>query len=82
MNTSIIKIHKRLITPNQVCYCYLYNISVLVAQWTRARGYEPRCRGFESLLAQDFLLSRMSKKLDIILSNWTIIFLQWGVAKW
>ena len=22
-----------------------------VAQWTRARGYEPRCRGFESLLA-------------------------------
>jgi len=24
----------------------------LVAQWTRARGYEPRCRGFESLLAQ------------------------------
>ena len=24
----------------------------LVAQWTRARGYEPRCRGFESLLAR------------------------------
>ena len=24
----------------------------LVAQWTRARGYEPRCQGFESLLAQ------------------------------
>lgn len=24
----------------------------LVAQWTRALGYEPRCRGFESLLAQ------------------------------
>ncbi len=23
-----------------------------VAQWTRARGYEPRCRGFESLLAR------------------------------
>jgi hypothetical protein len=23
-----------------------------VAQWIRARGYEPRCRGFESLLAQ------------------------------
>ena len=22
-----------------------------VAQWIRARGYEPRCRGFESLLA-------------------------------
>ena len=25
----------------------------LVAQWTRARGYEPRCQGFESLLAQE-----------------------------
>ena len=24
----------------------------LVAQWTRARGYELRCRGFESLLAR------------------------------
>ena len=24
----------------------------LVAQWTRARGYEPRCQGFDSLLAQ------------------------------
>ena len=24
----------------------------LVAQWTRARSYEPRCQGFESLLAQ------------------------------
>ena len=23
-----------------------------VAQWTRARGYGPRCRGFESLLAR------------------------------
>ena len=26
----------------------------LVAQWTRARGYEPRCQGFESLLARFF----------------------------
>ena len=25
----------------------------LVAQWTRARGYEPRCQGFESLLAHN-----------------------------
>ena len=25
----------------------------LVAQWTRARGYELRCQGFESLLAQE-----------------------------
>ena len=24
----------------------------LIAQWTRARGYEPRCQGFESLFAQ------------------------------
>jgi hypothetical protein len=24
----------------------------LVAQWTRARGFGPRCRGFESLLAR------------------------------
>ena len=24
----------------------------LVAQWTRARGYEPRCQGFDSLLDQ------------------------------
>ena len=23
-----------------------------LTQWTRARGYEPRCQGFESLLAQ------------------------------
>ena len=31
----------------------------LVAQWTRARGYEPRCRGFESLLARfaEYLLN-------------------------
>ncbi|VXD18163.1 hypothetical protein PL8927_600291 [Planktothrix serta PCC 8927] len=28
----------------------------LVAQWTRARGYGPRCRGFESLLARLFNL--------------------------
>lgn len=32
--------------------CILWISSVgLVAQWIRARGYEPRCRGFESLLA-------------------------------
>ena len=30
----------------------LYIYYGLVAQWTRARGYEPRCQGFESLLAQ------------------------------
>jgi hypothetical protein len=28
----------------------------LVAQWTRARGYELRCQGFESLLAQYYIL--------------------------
>ena len=54
---------------------YIYDSSVLVAQWTRARGYEPRCRGFESLLAQDFInyLSCM-KKLDIIICIHIIIF--------
>ena len=31
---------------------YNYTKKGLVAQWTRARGYEPRCRGFESLLAR------------------------------
>ncbi len=31
----------------------------LVAQWTRARGYGPRCRGFESLLAR--LISKKAK---------------------
>lgn len=31
---------------------YLYLLFGLVAQWTRARGYELRCQGFESLLAQ------------------------------
>ena len=29
-----------------------YHEQGLVAQWTRARGYGPRCRGFESLLAR------------------------------
>ena len=29
-----------------------HKIIGLVAQWTRARGYEPRCQGFESLLAR------------------------------
>ena len=38
----------------------------LIAQWTRARGYEPRCRGFESLFAQ------IGRKRDNF----------WGVAKW
>jgi hypothetical protein len=28
----------------------------LVAQWTRARGFGPRCRGFESLLARPFVI--------------------------
>ena len=35
-------------------FIYIYKIKLigLVAQWTRARGYEPRCQGFESLLAR------------------------------
>ena len=49
-------VHKTLIILSKLCYCYVYDSLVLVAQWTRARGYEPRCRGFESLLAQDFLV--------------------------
>ena len=32
-----------------------FDLKGLVAQWTRARGYEPRCQGFESLLARYFL---------------------------
>ena len=28
------------------------SIKGLVAQWTRAHGYEPWCQGFESLLAR------------------------------
>ena len=51
---NIKKLNKRLIIFNKLCYCYVCNSLVLVAQWTRARGYEPRCRGFESLLAQAF----------------------------
>ena len=35
----------------------IYYYTGLVAQWTRARGYEPRCQGFESLLAQILGLS-------------------------
>jgi hypothetical protein len=31
---------------------YIYSIYGLVAQWTRARGYEPRFQGFDSLLDQ------------------------------
>lgn len=43
----------------------------LVAQWTRARGYDLRCQGFESLLAQfnSFILVKFKKYI-------------WGVAKW
>jgi hypothetical protein len=38
----------------------------LVAQWTRARGYGPRCRGFESLLARFlFRLSEIKKYAGI-----------------
>ena len=50
----------------------------LVAQWTRARGYEPRCRGFESLLAQelpitDIFNTYLKKKLLKIFSFASII---------
>ena len=32
-----------------------------VAQWTRARGYEPRSRGFKSLLAHGHHLSSLAR---------------------
>ena len=33
-------------------YCIIFFRKELVAQWTRACGYEPQGRGFESLLAR------------------------------
>ena len=63
-------VHKTLIILSKLCYCYVYDSLVLVAQWTRARGYEPRCRGFESLLAQDFInYLTMSKRNLTFLSR-------------
>ena len=42
-------------TPESQGYqIWFYARFGLVAQWTRARGYELRCRGFESLLARTF----------------------------
>ena len=80
-------VHKTLIILSKLCYCYVYDSLVLVAQWTRARGYEPRCRGFESLLAQDFSVFFYcsyipKKKLDRANRVYTIMFFTWGVAKW
>jgi hypothetical protein len=40
-------------------------LSGLVAQWTRARGYEPRCQGFESLLARIFKIKNYPDSLVI-----------------
>ncbi len=37
-----------------------------VAQWTRARGYEPRCRGFESLLAHSIILNAQVPFLEFV----------------
>ena len=53
---------------NNIIKVYILGV---VAQWTRARGYELRCQGFESLLPQYFKLT--FKFMKIIL---------WGVAKW
>ena len=41
----------------------------LVAQWTRARGYEPRCQGFESLLARFFYLWSPVESIFFIKEN-------------
>jgi hypothetical protein len=38
----------------------------LVAQWTRARGYGPRCRGFESLLARFSILQVNYHTLNLL----------------
>ena len=35
-----------------------------VAQWTRACGYEPQCRGFESLLARNNTNTKGAQLLD------------------
>ena len=37
-----------------------------VAQWTIARGYEPRCRGFESLLAHFTILNAQVPFVDLV----------------
>ena len=37
-----------------------------VAQGIRARGYEPRCRGFESLLARNQSQSSSKKKVSLL----------------
>ena len=37
-----------------------------VAQWTRARGYGPRCRGFESLLARFIILNAQAPFLEFV----------------
>ncbi len=60
----------------------------LVAQWTRARGYEPRCQGFESLLAR--LKCKFNRKrlivncLTIISISANIVFEErwqsWSIA--
>ena len=48
---------------------YIYSIYGLVAQWTRARGYEPRCQGFESLLAQYSYYIDSKIDIDIVVDE-------------
>ena len=43
----------------------LVSIVGLVAQWIRARGYELRGRGFESLLAQLQILIKTDNNINI-----------------
>ena len=40
-----------------------------VAQWTRARGYEPRCQGFDSLLDQFLDINQVLLSLNNYLIN-------------
>ena len=53
------------VAKNDQLRIHYYNCTKkgLVAQWTRARGYEPRCRGFESLLAR-FSTTITTKKIQ------------------
>jgi hypothetical protein len=46
-------------------YAIFLDLDGLVAQWTRARGYGPRCRGFESLLARFQSLTHIRSVLPL-----------------
>ena len=49
---------------------------MLVAQWTRARGYEPLCRGLESLLARLSKFYSFQDKFNVFIE----LFIETGVS--